>query len=87
MIPEDSFLMGFPDRKGLKGGEGSEKYSVNYDIISGGWMPAGPAQTQAYIRRGRTGHQLYLAKLHSFLRTWDKLGEMKLMPTGIQRIC
>ena len=55
-------------------------------MLSRGWMPASPAQMQAYIQRGCTRHQLYLAKLHPFLCAWDQLGEMKPAPTGMQRI-
>ena len=55
-------------------------------MLSRGWMPASPAQMQAYIQRGCTRHQLYLAKLHPFLCAWDQLGEMKPFPTGMQRI-
>jgi hypothetical protein len=55
-------------------------------MLSRGWMPASPAQMQAYIQRGCTRHQLYLAKLHPFLCAWDQLGEMKPVPTGMQRI-
>lgn len=55
-------------------------------MFSRGWMPASPAQMQAYIQRGCTRHQLYLAKLHPFLCAWEELGEMKPVPTGMQRI-
>ena len=55
-------------------------------MLSRGWMPASPAQMQAYIQRGCTRYQLYLAKLHPFLCSWEELGEMKPVPTGMQRI-
>lgn len=55
-------------------------------MLSRGWMPASTAQMQAYIQRGCTRHQLYLAKLHPFLCAWDQLGELKPVPTGMQRI-
>ena len=55
-------------------------------MLSRGWMPASTAQMQAYIQRGCTRHQLYLAKLHPFLCAWDQLGELKPVPTGMQRV-
>lgn len=55
-------------------------------MFSRGWMSASPAQMQTYIQRGCTRHQLYLAKLHPFLCAWEDLGEIKPVPTGMQRI-
>jgi len=54
-------------------------------MLSRGWLPASVDQMLAYIQRGSSRHQLYIAKLHPFLCSWDRLGEAGPEPTGLQR--
>ena len=58
----------------------------NRAMISRGWTGATVEQMQAYIQRGVNRHQLYLAKLHPFICSWDMLGESEPEPTGLQKM-
>ena len=57
----------------------------NRSMLTRGWMPASMEQMLAYIQRGNSRHQLYIAKLHPFICSWDQLGQAGEFPTGIQR--
>ena len=57
----------------------------NRSMFSRGWLPATMGQMLAYIQRGNNRHQLYIAKLHPFLYSWDRLGDAGPSPTGIQK--
>ena len=57
----------------------------NRFMISRGWLPASLEQMLAYIQRGNGRHQLYIAKLHPFICSWERLGEAGDAPTGIQK--
>lgn len=57
----------------------------NRSMFSRGWLPATSGQMLAYIQRGSSRHQLYIAKLHPFLYSWDRLGEAGSSRTGIQK--
>jgi len=54
-------------------------------MLSRGWKGASPEQMQTYIQRGCNRHQLYLAKLHPFLCSWDQLGDTNPVLSGIQK--
>ena len=54
-------------------------------MLSRGWKGASQEQMQTYIQRGCNRHQLYIAKLHPFLCSWDQLGDTDPEPSGIQK--
>ena len=57
----------------------------NRAMLSRGWMGASVEQMQTYIQRGVNRHQLYLARLHPFICSWDDLGEAEPEPSGLQK--
>ncbi len=48
-------------------------------------LTAGAEQMQTYIQRGCNRHQLYIAKLHSFLCSWDQLRDTNPVLSCIQK--
>lgn len=60
----------------------------NRFMLTRGWMTASMEQMLAYLQRGNSGKQLYIAKLHPFLCSWEKLGQKggsPGSPAGIQQ--
>lgn len=56
----------------------------NRFMLSRGWMRASTEQMLAYLQRGNGRQQLYIAKLHPFLCSWEQLERKKGSPAGIQ---
>lgn len=54
-------------------------------MVMDGWLPASPGQMLSYVLRGNPRHQLYIAKLHPFLASWEALGDNLPVPNGIQK--
>lgn len=54
-------------------------------ICSRGWRQATIAQMQAYIEQGNPRQQLYLAKLHPCITSWQRLTEVEEAYNTIQR--
>ena len=53
-------------------------------MMTRGWRPAANQQVLSYISRGNPSAQLYLAKLHPLICSWEELGDNEPSASGMQ---
>lgn len=53
-------------------------------MMTRGWQRASRQQVLAYTEKGNPRSQLYIAKLHPLICSWEELGDGEPSPTGMQ---